>query len=530
MRRFLSVFLALLLSFSCLTPALATENLAGTFPVIRDYRGFSDVEEEDWFEPYVALCCKTGLMEGTGEDSFSPGDTVTLAQTATLAARIHHILNGGDGTLPRAPRDWGTLKVVFEKGPTLTFDSSEYSVGMVPMSAALYATPGEDKLAALEGLNWQEEVPATVTFILTEASPAFSCRLSRNAEGSLRFYPAEEIQSEFHSWMSELVTTPRPLPGDWFRDTVCYLDTVGLAARFSFRIYGSDTTARRSDFVEDLNVVAGELLTAINEITDYPDSAGYLKDIVLPFYNAGILTGIDEFGTFNPDSSLSRAEMAAMAARLVRPALRLKFQPTVQPEKYRYTLTYLMDGDPNRQVIYPVCILDTPNDPQGILTLDGTLIPFPGGKSPVSLYPMGDYYWCGFWVDGTEQGGLIDKTGSFILPLQSEYYYAWPVGGGGFLAREQMYEKSLWFLLDDVGKPVRELGYLSTEEAETLYPRRTDSPYGVQPSSTGYGTYYANNVGHPVSEAFDWAGALTGEGKGFVGVDGKIYRIQFEER
>lgn len=63
---------------------------------------------------------------------------------------------------------------------------------------------------------------------------------------------------------------------------------------------------------------------AINTVTALPDSD---DPTVLFFYNMGLLTGVDEYGTFAPDKTLTRAEAAAMISRLARPRLRQGFTP-----------------------------------------------------------------------------------------------------------------------------------------------------------------------------------------------------------
>lgn len=77
--------------------------------------------------------------------------------------------------------------------------------------------------------------------------------------------------------------------------------------------------ATREDFVYLLN--QGAVLTdAINSISRLPDTR---DPVVLSFYNAGILTGTDQlYGNFEGGKGLTRAEAAAMVARIVRPSLR----------------------------------------------------------------------------------------------------------------------------------------------------------------------------------------------------------------
>ena len=66
------------------------------------------------------------------------------------------------------------------------------------------------------------------------------------------------------------------------------------------------------------------MLAPINTITALPDST---DPDVLRFYNAGILTGVDSWGTFAADKSLTRMETAAMVARVARTELRQSFTP-----------------------------------------------------------------------------------------------------------------------------------------------------------------------------------------------------------
>ena len=113
-----------------------------------------------------------------------------------------------------------------------------------------------------------------------------------------------------------------PLPGEtppWYQQYVGYLTSNGVA------VPDPTENATRQEFFNLLSAVtAPEQLPAINAITSLPDAG---DATVLAFYNAGILTGTDQWGTFAGDRSLTRAECAAMVSRLVRPELRLTFSP-----------------------------------------------------------------------------------------------------------------------------------------------------------------------------------------------------------
>lgn len=71
-------------------------------PTVQTYRDgqFRDVSVRDWFSGNVADAYAMGLMKGTGEETFSPGNNVTLAETVTLAARIHKLYHTGSDAFP----------------------------------------------------------------------------------------------------------------------------------------------------------------------------------------------------------------------------------------------------------------------------------------------------------------------------------------------------------------------------------------------------------------------------------------------
>ena len=114
------------------------------------------------------------------------------------------------------------------------------------------------------------------------------------------------------------MATPKPgetLP--WYFSYVTYLEDLGIDVPDPTR------QATRQEFVALLSAVVPEdMLSPINAITTLPDST---DAAVLRFYNAGILSGINSTGTFAPDKTLTRAECAAMVARVAREELRVRF-------------------------------------------------------------------------------------------------------------------------------------------------------------------------------------------------------------
>ena len=89
----LSALLCLLLSVS----ALAADGLSA-FQETQTYQPgmFSDVKAGSWYEAGVRAVYTRGIMNGTGGKAFAPSQTITWAQAAAIAARIHAAYGGAE--------------------------------------------------------------------------------------------------------------------------------------------------------------------------------------------------------------------------------------------------------------------------------------------------------------------------------------------------------------------------------------------------------------------------------------------------
>ena len=99
--------------------------------------------------------------------------------------------------------------------------------------------------------------------------------------------------------------------------------------------------ATRSFFVGILgNAVDDSILQQKNKISSdaLSDVSGWYSNTVYAFYRAGILCGNDEYGTFAPDSHITRAEVAAIVMRLVKPSERLEISLSARPTTSTYSI------------------------------------------------------------------------------------------------------------------------------------------------------------------------------------------------
>ena len=94
MKRFLSFLAALCMLFSlCVGAAAAEQGSFSNFRAVNTYSYDSFADVSGWYAPYVSTVYTLGLMQGTtnaaGERVFQPGSMLSLAETVTLACRIH---------------------------------------------------------------------------------------------------------------------------------------------------------------------------------------------------------------------------------------------------------------------------------------------------------------------------------------------------------------------------------------------------------------------------------------------------------
>ncbi len=73
------------------------------------------------------------------------------------------------------------------------------------------------------------------------------------------------------------------------------------------------------------NAIDTNIFDTKNVIADgaLSDVTGWYANSVYTFYRAGVLSGNDQYGTFSPDTPITRAEVAAILSRIVRPSERV---------------------------------------------------------------------------------------------------------------------------------------------------------------------------------------------------------------
>ena len=216
-RRLLSLLLALVMVFGLCSTAFAVEG-TGNFKQVNTWTDgkFTDVPKQEWYAPTVQRAYELGLMKGNSDTTFSPSGNVTIAETLTLACRLHSTYYGNE---------------------------------------------------------------------------------------------AQFVQGN-----------------PWYQVYVDYAVANGIIAADDYTDYTAKAT--RAQFVTILAAsMPVETFPQLNSDFTIPDLWGdesYASD-VYKFYRAGVLTGSDSYGTFKPDSNITRSEVATIVVRLTDPSQRKSF-------------------------------------------------------------------------------------------------------------------------------------------------------------------------------------------------------------
>ncbi|WP_283114835.1 S-layer homology domain-containing protein [Intestinimonas timonensis] len=153
-----------------------------------------------------------------------------------------------------------------------------------------------------------------------------------NPNGNLTIAEALVLACRLHSTYMGDGETFAVDGGTWYQPYVDYAVKNSIITNGAYADYTA--TATRVQFAAILAAaLPDEALPAINSVTSLPDldaNAAYAA-AVLKLYNAGILTGSDAAGSFKPESTIQRSEVATIVTRMADKSLRKTFTLTAAP-------------------------------------------------------------------------------------------------------------------------------------------------------------------------------------------------------
>ena len=109
----------------------------------------------------------------------------------------------------------------------------------------------------------------------------------------------------------------------WYQVYVDYAIANGLINTGTFPDYNKAATRAEMAFIFSGALPATEFSpqNTVNSLPDVNNSTPY-RDSILLLYRAGVLTGNDDLGTFEPGANITRAQAAAIISRVILPDTR----------------------------------------------------------------------------------------------------------------------------------------------------------------------------------------------------------------
>lgn len=156
-----------------------------------------------------------------------------------------------------------------------------------------------------------------------------------NPKGNVTVAQVVTMASRVHKIYQEGKGDFESVGSTWYQVYVDYALEQGIIKSGDFSDYTRAATRAEMAYVFAGALPVGEY-NSINTITELPDVDGSTKysTAIFSLYNAGIVAGSDKYGTFNPNSNISRAEAAAIINRVAvkseRKTLTLETPPVNQ--------------------------------------------------------------------------------------------------------------------------------------------------------------------------------------------------------
>ena len=171
----------------------------------------------------------------------------------------------------------------------------------------------------------------------------------------------------------------------WYQVYVDYAVSSGIIADSDFTDYNRAATRAEMAYIFSRSMPPAEF-TRLNIVSSLPDvnADTPYSDSIITLYSAGIVTGSDAIGTFNPGANITRAEAAAIISRVILPGTRTGYR----------TYTGLASGDNTAQEA-------AGNDTLSMIALQGSWKNL--------QYTDNGYFWV-FGIDGSFAYFHVNQT------------------------------------------------------------------------------------------------------------------------
>ena len=199
----------------------------------------------------------------------------------------------------------------------------------------------------------------------------------------------------------------------WFEVYVAYAIANRMIKATDFADYGRPATRAEMVYIFASALPEDEFpaISTVKSLPDVDNATPYSEQIFM-MYEAGILMGNDDDGTFTPNANISRAQAAAIISRVILPATRAKgkvYPPSAQGEIAPAFAKY--DSAENFSEGFARVKL---NDLFGFIDKTGKLV------VPIMYEAARSFHEGMAWVALDGKGGFIDTTGTLVVPLKYE--------------------------------------------------------------------------------------------------------------
>lgn len=221
-----------------------------------------------------------------------------------------------------------------------------------------------------------------------------------------------------------------PASNPWYQSAIDYCVKNGLMTKDEFGTSYKRNITRAEMATLLVRALPASTWTTKNNVNALPDvsSATDYYNNIFTLYRAGILQGSDNFGTFNPDSNITRADVAVMIQRCVLPEKRLTFTLTPLSQRDAPEITGSLSQYYWKVVNGLMLYRDETNDLYGYVAANT-------GKVKIAAqYNNAKEFVGGFaMVQKNGKWGIINTNGTVTLPIS--YNYVDSLGWGLYTAR-----------------------------------------------------------------------------------------------
>lgn len=144
-------------------------------------------------------------------------------------------------------------------------------------------------------------------------------------DGNVTLAQAVTIAARVHAIYNGKTAPVNSTTGNWYDTYVKYAVDNGILKDGEYADFGAN--AQRSEvahiFAKALPESYYNKINDVKKVPDVPSTNSYASELLM-LYNAGVVMGNDEFGTFFPASPIKRSEISAIISRAAIPESRIK--------------------------------------------------------------------------------------------------------------------------------------------------------------------------------------------------------------